>query len=282
MRLDTIINRDALCALRELPAESVHCCVTSPPYYALRDYGMDAQIGREDTPEQYIARLVEVFRELKRVLRPDGTFWLNIADTYCGTGSKGAYTDPKNPKGRNGQSLSLARRAAGCKQKDLIGIPWLLALAAPSFSVRPCIHAPFCCLRVWDTSQQAIFNRRAGAREGENTEVGTRFLCLLFFCLLSSTLKTRKCQNLTQKRKNTAICGVPNGCIARKNGGFYSPAVSFLTSCIAFAVAVITVKSLLSMLSSNVSSCRRCVDLSVSLFGKKNWSTETSKSVTSS
>ena len=123
MRLDTIINRDALCALRELPAESV----TSPPYYALRDYGMDAQIGREDTPEQYIARLVEVFRELKRVLRPDGTFWLNIADTYCGTGSKGAYTDPKNPKGRNGQSLSLARRAAGCKQKDLIGIPWLLA-----------------------------------------------------------------------------------------------------------------------------------------------------------
>ena len=127
MRLDTIINRDALCALRELPAESVHCCVTSPPYYALRDYGMDAQIGREDTPEQYIASLVEVFRELKRVLRPDGTFWLNIADTYCGTGSKGAYTDPKNPKGRNGQSLSLARRAAGCKQKDLIGIPWLLA-----------------------------------------------------------------------------------------------------------------------------------------------------------
>ena len=127
MRLDTIINRDALCALRELPAESVHCCVTSPPYYALRNYGMDAQIGREDTPEQYIARLVEVFRELKRVLRPDGTFWLNIADTYCGTGSKGAYTDPKNPKGRNGQSLSLARRAAGCKQKDLIGIPWLLA-----------------------------------------------------------------------------------------------------------------------------------------------------------
>ena len=148
--------------------------------------------------------------------------------------------------------------------------------------IAACIHAPFCCLRVWDTSQQAIFDRCAAAREVENTEVGTRFLCLLFFCLLSSTVKMRKCQNLTQKRKNTAICGVPNGCISRKNGGFYSPAVSFLTSCIAFAVAVITVKSLLSMLSSNVSSCRRCVDLSVSLFGKKNWSTETSKSVTSS
>ena len=75
MKTDVIINRDALCALRELPNESVHCCVTSPPYYALRDYGLDAQIGREDTPEQYIDRLVAVFHELKRVLRPDGTFW---------------------------------------------------------------------------------------------------------------------------------------------------------------------------------------------------------------
>ena len=129
MKTDVIINRDALCALRELPDESVHCCVTSPPYYALRDYGLDAQIGREDTPEQYIDRLVAVFHELKRVLRPDGTFWLNIADTYCGTGSKGGYTDPKNPKGRNGQSFSLNRRAPNCKQKDLIGIPWLLAFA---------------------------------------------------------------------------------------------------------------------------------------------------------
>ena len=94
MKTDVIINRDALCALRELPDESVHC-----------------------------------FHELKRVLRPDGTFWLNIADTYCGTGSKGGYTDPKNPKGRNGQSLSLNRRTPNCKQKDLIGIPWLLAFA---------------------------------------------------------------------------------------------------------------------------------------------------------
>ena len=129
MKTNIIINRDALFALKELPAESVHCAVTSPPYYALRDYGLDAQIGREDTPEQYIERLTEVFHELKRVLRSDGTFWLNISDTYCGTGNKGGYTDPKNPKGRNGQSVSIARKAAGCKQKDLIGIPWLLAFA---------------------------------------------------------------------------------------------------------------------------------------------------------
>ena len=129
MKTDVIVNRDCLMALRELPADSVHCCVTSPPYYALRDYGMDAQIGREDTPEEYIGRLVAVFHELKRILRPDGTFWLNIADTYCGTGNKGTYTDPKNPKGRNGQSVSIAHRITGCKQKDLIGIPWLLAFA---------------------------------------------------------------------------------------------------------------------------------------------------------
>lgn len=129
MTVDTIINRDALLALRELPAESVHCAVTSPPYYGLRDYGLDAQIGREDTPEQYINWLVEVFHELQRVLRSDGTFWLNIADTYCGTGSKGNHFDPKNPKGRNGQQVSVNHRAQGCKQKDLIGIPWLLAFA---------------------------------------------------------------------------------------------------------------------------------------------------------
>ena len=129
MSENIILNRDCLLALRDLPDESVNCCVTSPPYYALRDYGMDAQIGREDSPEEYIRRLVLVFREVRRVLTNDGTLWLNIADTYCGTGNKGGYLDPKNPKGRNGQSVSLARRASECKQKDMIGIPWLLAFA---------------------------------------------------------------------------------------------------------------------------------------------------------
>ena len=129
MKTDVIINRDALCALQELPSESVHCCVTSPPYYTLRDYGLDAQIGQEDTPEQYIDRLTTVFGELYRVLRKDGTLWLNIADTYCGTGSKCGYTDPKNPKGRTGQRIARNSRVTGCKQKDLIGIPWLLAFS---------------------------------------------------------------------------------------------------------------------------------------------------------
>ena len=129
MELDTIFCGDALDVLRTLPDNFVHCCITSPPYYALRDYGVDGQIGREDTPAQYVARLTEVFSEVRRVLLPSGTLWLNIADTYCGTGSKGDHLDPKNPSGRNGQSVSLAQRVENVKAKDMIGIPWMLAFA---------------------------------------------------------------------------------------------------------------------------------------------------------
>jgi DNA modification methylase len=128
LETDIIINNDCLEALRSLPDNSLHCCVTSPPYYGLRDYGTDGQIGREPTPDEYISRLVAVFRELFRVLRPDGTFWLNISDTYCGTGSKGGHADPKYPQGRTG-NFSNTYNIPGCKPKDLIGIPWLLAFA---------------------------------------------------------------------------------------------------------------------------------------------------------
>ena len=110
METDTIIHNDCLDALKDMPSESVHCCVTSPPYYGLRDYGMDGQVGREATPEQYIRKLTEIFSEVYRVLRADGTCWLNISDTYCGTGSKGGYKDPKNPEGRNGQNVSIVRQ----------------------------------------------------------------------------------------------------------------------------------------------------------------------------
>ena len=115
--------------LQKLPEESIHCCVTSPPYFGLRDYGMDGQVGREASPEQYICRLAKIFSEVYRVLRADGTCWLNISDTYCGTGSKRNCAEPKNPEGRNGQKVSIARHVEGCKRKDLIGIPWMLAFA---------------------------------------------------------------------------------------------------------------------------------------------------------
>ena len=103
--------------------------MTSPPYYALRDYGMEAQIGRETTPKEYISRLTEVFTEVRRVLRPDGTLWLNISDTYAGKGNQGDFIDPKNPNGRNGQAVALNNKVEGCKPKDMIGIPWMLAFA---------------------------------------------------------------------------------------------------------------------------------------------------------
>ena len=84
--MNRIICKDALEALRELPDGCVNLCVTSPPYYGLRDYGVDGQIGTEESPQAYICRLVEVFREVRRVLTDDGTLWLNIADSYAGSG----------------------------------------------------------------------------------------------------------------------------------------------------------------------------------------------------
>ena len=127
MRTDTILCGDALTVLKTMPDESVNCCVTSPPYYALRDYGVDGQIGREATPALYVARLTEIFREVRRVLTTDGTLWLNIADTYAGKGDQGEHIDPKYPNGRTGQVVALNKKVEGCKAKDLIGIPWLLA-----------------------------------------------------------------------------------------------------------------------------------------------------------
>ena len=100
-----------------------------PPYYGLRDYGVDGQFGQEESPEKFIDNLVNVFREVRRVLKDDGTLWVNIGDSYCGTGSKGEYKDPKYKDGRNGQVVSKTQNVENCKHKDLIGIPWMLAFA---------------------------------------------------------------------------------------------------------------------------------------------------------
>jgi len=124
-----VVTGDALEGLRGLPDGIADMCVTSPPYYGLRDYGESGQLGQEDTPEQFITNLVDVFREVRRVLRDDGTLWVNIGDSYCGTGSKGDHRGPKNSEGRNGQAVSITSKLAGYKQKDLIGIPWMLAFA---------------------------------------------------------------------------------------------------------------------------------------------------------
>lgn len=129
-----IIQGDSLEVLKTLEPESINCCVTSPPYWGLRDYGTGkAQIGLESTPQEYVEKMIAVFAEVKRVLRKDGTLWLNIGDSYCGTGNKGEWKDPKYSNGRNGQFVAINNKIKGLKSKDLVGIPWRVAFALQSY-----------------------------------------------------------------------------------------------------------------------------------------------------
>lgn len=133
----TLYCGDSRAVLKELPDESVNCCVTSPPYFGLRDYGVDGQIGRENTPAEYVHEMVTVLREVRRTLRDDGTLWLNIGDSYASSGKNRTEVQAATAKstlqgGLCGQ-LSILRQqnkvVDGLKQKDLIGIPWMLAFA---------------------------------------------------------------------------------------------------------------------------------------------------------
>lgn len=120
-----IFNTDALKGLGQLPDNSVDCCVTSPPYFALRDYGVDGQIGIEQTPDEYVDRITDVFQEVFRVLKPTGTLWLNIGDTY--NGNKKGNTNPKYTKVNSKEIRKI--KSPMLKNKDLIGIPWMVAFA---------------------------------------------------------------------------------------------------------------------------------------------------------
>ena len=128
-----IYEGEASQVLRMLPAASAHCCVTSPPYWSLRDYGHDQQVGLELSPGEYVQRLVAVFREVRRVLRDDGTCWVNIGDTYAaqrGGTAPPADTACGHNRGMNtGYNPHRNARAFGLKHKDLVGIPHRLALA---------------------------------------------------------------------------------------------------------------------------------------------------------
>jgi DNA modification methylase len=113
-------------------ARTVHCCVTSPPYFGLRDYGVDGQIGLERTPDAYVAKLVEVFREVRRVLRDDGTLWLNLGDSYATGAGKVGNCPGGGEQGRlwSGPTTQANRLPLpGLKPKDLLGIPWRVAFA---------------------------------------------------------------------------------------------------------------------------------------------------------
>lgn len=171
----TVLAGDCIKSMAQLPDNSVHCCVTSPPYFGLRDYGtakweggdpncdhirkhakhggeradrdqsanvfqykgkceicgatsVDDQIGQEQTPDDFVAKMVEVFEQVRRVLRPDGTLWLNLGDSYNGSGGQGTKPNIMSieaAQGRGGKSIQVN----GLKQKDLIGIPWMVAFA---------------------------------------------------------------------------------------------------------------------------------------------------------
>jgi DNA modification methylase len=140
-----VIHGDALSSLKQLESESVQTCVTSPPYFGLRDYGIADQLGLERTPEEYVSRLLEIFREVRRVLTTDGVVWLNLGDSYAGSaqgwckdkqaaGAKqktnsGSLTySPDNIYGKPPNYIS-SRQPNGLKPKDLIGIPWMVAFA---------------------------------------------------------------------------------------------------------------------------------------------------------
>jgi DNA modification methylase len=169
MTLQRIIHGDCIAGLRTLPDASIHCCVTSPPYWGLRDYGHDGQIGLESTPEAYVARMVEVFREVRRVLRDDGTLWLNLGDSYAGSwGNQGRKETRGTQRPINGPMMqrlkaqpvhdieccldddctcpagdenggiypdkktrtgSWVNEHPTLKPKDLVGIPWRVAFA---------------------------------------------------------------------------------------------------------------------------------------------------------
>ena len=129
-----IFHGDCLDVLPTLEKESVNCVVTSPPYYGLRDYGEQGQLGQEDHPTEYIEKMVEVFRLVREVLSPDGTVWLNLGDSYSASGRGGNPPDSEHKKqGRNKGSLSTgaewAKPPEGYNRKNLLGIPWKVAFA---------------------------------------------------------------------------------------------------------------------------------------------------------
>lgn len=131
MEVDRIIHGDCFEVLKTLDGNSIDCCVTSPPYWGLRDYGVEGQLGLENTPEEYTEKLVSVFREVKRVLKREGTLWLNLGDSYAGSGKGYGHNGRLQCRNKGSSFGSLVRGMVpdGLKQKDLVGIPWRVAFA---------------------------------------------------------------------------------------------------------------------------------------------------------
>lgn len=132
MKTNTIIHGDCRSILQSMPPNSIDCCITSPPYYGLRDYGVNGQIGLENSPSNYVNEMVLVFNEVKRVLKPEGTLWLNLGDSYAGSGRGKGDINKKGIQPKHsftGDVFNKPYKIDGYKNKDLIGIPWTVAFA---------------------------------------------------------------------------------------------------------------------------------------------------------
>src|SRR3990167_2655634 len=130
MKINEIIRGDCLEVLKTLPSDSIDCVITSPPYFGLRDYNVDGQIGLESTPEEYVANLIEIFSLVKKILKKEGTLWLNLGDSYVGSG-KGFGDKNTDRKYTSAARIRTLKKAVtpNLKPKDLIGIPWRVAFA---------------------------------------------------------------------------------------------------------------------------------------------------------
>jgi len=159
--INQVLHGNSLEVLKTIPTGTINTCITSPPYWGLRDYGVEGQIGLEKTPEEYVSKIVEVFREVKRVLRDDGTLWLNLGDSYAGSWGNYAPTGqggqrPKNTERWQRRAYEdkadwrppTSNKHEGLKPKDLVGIPWMVAFAlrADGWYLRQDIiwHKPNC------------------------------------------------------------------------------------------------------------------------------------------
>ncbi len=137
MELNKIYNENCLTGLKTLPDNSIDCCVTSPPYFGLRDYGHKEQIGLEQTPEKFVQTMVDVFNEVRRVLKPDGTLWFNMGDTYYNYRGASDFSTKQTISNNNAHEMNSPSGKRNVKNdnlkgKDLIGIPWMCAFALRS------------------------------------------------------------------------------------------------------------------------------------------------------
>ena len=127
--MNKIICGDCMDVLNIIPDGIVQTCITSPPYWGLRDYGVDGQLGLEKTPEEYVTKMVAVFREVRRVLKDDGTLWLNLGDSYSRCGGPQQEQTVRGDKNKIDAFKGTQKCVAGLKPKDLVGIPWRVAFA---------------------------------------------------------------------------------------------------------------------------------------------------------